>query len=133
MLYVVVVVCRLRVCALMSQSCHFVIKSRDRMARYQRHGSPMERMLCTMSFTAIARKLNRSASDPVFIALELSRNAIARAEDVALFFKRPLSVVFALHKRMCKYVCVCIVPGAGARRGPGHVFSLDTGTRTWGR
>ena len=57
-------------------------------ARYQRHESPLARLLNTLSCSAMQRKMNRTIHDPVFLATELERWSLQKAQDVSMFFRR---------------------------------------------
>ena len=57
------------------------------LRRYQRHANAIARVVRTMTTIAWHQKYNRSASDPVFIAIELERNHVAQQAEIALFFK----------------------------------------------
>ena len=62
------------------------------LRRYQRHENAIARVVSTMTTAALHRQLNRSASDPVFIAIELERNQVAQQAEIALFFNMWLGI-----------------------------------------
>ena len=59
-------------------------------ARYQRHDSPISRLVSNVQTTALQRRLNRTANDPIYLAAELQRWCLCKTENTTKFFKRRL-------------------------------------------
>ena len=80
-------------------------------ARYQRHDSPMSRLVSNVSSMALQRRLHRTANDPVYLAAELQRWCLCKSADTMAFFKRrlqPLSDTGGLHGEQRAHMQVCL-------------------------
>ena len=72
----------------MAGSCSVMQQCGAPIRRDRRCENAIARVVSTMPTAALHRKLNRSASDPLPITIELERNQVAQQAEIALFFKR---------------------------------------------